>query len=275
MSQESLDILNWWLVKQAVKEGRCLVKEKLRACLQELVIASRTGTWRYEVYSREVQMSCLWLLCPDHTWRLCILVMLSTEWTISVLILGMGNVWKSTYGSHFDKNITGTERTGIRGIGLPTLHGAALHKEYLLVSCMILNASQGTWENRCHQVFNESDICRTIDSSHGLPGGSVVKHLPTNVGVLGSIPELGRSPGDGNGTPLQDSCLGNLMDRGAWWATVCGVAKELDLTQWLNNNNLSLQPSTCLLPLPLDSALTRDVAHKPCLVLLGPPWTQS
>ena len=80
-------------------------------------------------------------------------------------------------------------------------------------------------------MFNESDILRTIDSSHGLPGGSVVKHLPTNVGVLGSIPELGRSPGDGNGNPLQYSCLGNLMDRGAWWATVCGVAKELDLTQ--------------------------------------------
>ena len=46
-----------------------------------------------------------------------------------------------------------------------------------------------------------------------------------------SIPGLGRSPGEGNGNPLQDSCLGNSMDRGAWWATVHEVAKELDTTE--------------------------------------------
>ena len=49
-----------------------------------------------------------------------------------------------------------------------------------------------------------------------------------NGGDLGSIPELGRSLGEGNGNPLQYSCLENLMDRGAWWGTVHGVAKELD-----------------------------------------------
>ena len=42
----------------------------------------------------------------------------------------------------------------------------------------------------------------------------------------GSIPESGRSPGVGNGNPLQYSCLGNLMDTGVWWATVHGVAKS-------------------------------------------------
>ena len=50
-------------------------------------------------------------------------------------------------------------------------------------------------------------------------------------GHMSSIPGLGRSPGEGNGTPLQYPCLGNLMDRGAWWATVHGVAKELDPTK--------------------------------------------
>ena len=47
---------------------------------------------------------------------------------------------------------------------------------------------------------------------------------------VGSVPELGRSPGEGNSNPLQYSCLGNPMDRGAWRATVHRVTKELDTT---------------------------------------------
>ena len=53
-----------------------------------------------------------------------------------------------------------------------------------------------------------------------------LKHLPCNAGDLGSIPGLGRYPGEGNGNPLQYSCLENPMDRGAGWATVHGVAKS-------------------------------------------------
>ena len=53
-----------------------------------------------------------------------------------------------------------------------------------------------------------------------------VKHLPANAGGPRLIPGVGRSPGKGNGNPLQYSCLGNPMDRGAWWATVHGVAKS-------------------------------------------------
>ena len=60
----------------------------------------------------------------------------------------------------------------------------------------------------------------------GFLGGSVVKNLPANSGGSGSIPELGRSSGEGNGNPLQYSCLGNPVDRGAWQATVCGVTKS-------------------------------------------------
>ena len=55
----------------------------------------------------------------------------------------------------------------------------------------------------------------------------VKKSLPANAGDLGLIPGLGRSPGEGNGNPLQYFCLENSMDRGAWWATVHGVAEEL------------------------------------------------
>ena len=68
-------------------------------------------------------------------------------------------------------------------------------------------------------------------------GGSlVVKNLPATAGDVGSIPGLGRSPGEGNGNLLQYCCLGNPMDRGAWRATVHGVTGS-DTTQGLNNNN--------------------------------------
>ena len=63
----------------------------------------------------------------------------------------------------------------------------------------------------------------------------MVKNLPANAEDTGSILESGRLPREGNGNPLQYSCLGNSMDRGAWWATIHGVAKESDTTQQLNN----------------------------------------
>ena len=62
--------------------------------------------------------------------------------------------------------------------------------------------------------------------TQGFPGGSEVKASACNAGDLGSIPGLGRSPGEGNSNPLQYSCLENPMDRGAWWATLHGVAKS-------------------------------------------------
>ena len=64
-----------------------------------------------------------------------------------------------------------------------------------------------------------------------LPGGSVVKNLPGNAGDSGSIPGSGRSPGEGNGNPLQYSCLENPMDRGAWRAMAHGVTKESDTAE--------------------------------------------
>ena len=58
------------------------------------------------------------------------------------------------------------------------------------------------------------------------PGGSDSEESVCNEGDQGSIPGSGRSPGGGNGNPLQYSCLENPMDRGAWWATVHGVTKS-------------------------------------------------
>ena len=60
----------------------------------------------------------------------------------------------------------------------------------------------------------------------GFPGGSEVKASACNAGDLGLIPGSGRSPGEGNGNPLQDYCLENPMNRGAWQDTVHGVAKS-------------------------------------------------
>ena len=62
----------------------------------------------------------------------------------------------------------------------------------------------------------------------GFPGGSVGKESTCNVGDMGSVPGLGRSCVEGNGYPLQYSCLGNPMGREAWLATVHGITKELD-----------------------------------------------
>ena len=60
----------------------------------------------------------------------------------------------------------------------------------------------------------------------GFPGGSDGKESACSAGDRGSVPGLGRSSGEGNGNPLQFSCLENPMDREAWWVTVHGVAKS-------------------------------------------------
>ena len=60
----------------------------------------------------------------------------------------------------------------------------------------------------------------------GFPYSSVSKESACSTGDLGSIPGLGRSPGKGNGNPFQYPCLENLMDTGAWWASVHAVAKS-------------------------------------------------
>ena len=64
----------------------------------------------------------------------------------------------------------------------------------------------------------------------GLPQWLSGEESACNAGDTDSITGTGRSPGGGNGNPVQYTCLGNFMDRGAWWATVHGIAKESDTT---------------------------------------------
>ena len=78
-----------------------------------------------------------------------------------------------------------------------------------------------------------------------LPSGTVVKNLPANAGDAtdtGLIPRSGRSPGDGNGTPLQYPCLGNPMDREAWQASVYEVTKDSEMTVQAHHFILQLYP---------------------------------
>ena len=97
----------------------------------------------------------------------------------------------------------------------------------------------------------------------GFPGGPEVKaSAACNAGDLGSIPGLGRSPGEGNGNPLQYSCLEDPMDGGALWATVHGVAKSRTR---LSNFTHSL----------IDENVSRDFfsnLHK-CAIQPQQPWT--
>ena len=84
----------------------------------------------------------------------------------------------------------------------------------------------------------------------GFPDGSVVKNPPANAGDVSLIPGSGRSPGVENGNPLQYSCLGNPMERGAWWTIVHGVAKS---RTWLSTHARSLIILYKVTPVPLYS----------------------
>ena len=75
-----------------------------------------------------------------------------------------------------------------------------------------------------------------VKKQHGFPGGSVVKSSSAKAEDAGSIPELGRSPGGGNGNPLQYSCLGNPTDRRVWWATVHGISESQTCLRDYENN---------------------------------------
>ena len=102
--------------------------------------------------------------------------------------------------------------------------------------------------------------------NHCFSGGSAVKNLPANAGDAGLIPGSGRSPGGENGNPLQYPCLGNCMDRGAWWAIVHGVAKSRtqlnDQTTTSHHKVPTLSDSSLLAPeLPTTIILLAEMCH--------------
>ena len=89
-----------------------------------------------------------------------------------------------------------------------------------------------------HKVVVKNKLDKSYKASGMYRGASqvaiVVKNPSANAGdikAVDSVPVWGRSAGERNGNPLQYSCLGNPMDRGAWWATVHGVAEESDMTE--------------------------------------------
>ena len=99
----------------------------------------------------------------------------------------------------------------------------AQHRELYSISCNNLKWNR-SWER--------TDIHTCIAESLGYtPSGSDGKESAYNARDLGSIPGLDKSPGEGNGYPLQYSCMENSMDRESWWATVHGITRELDMTE--------------------------------------------
>ena len=87
--------------------------------------------------------------------------------------------------------------------------------------------AQKNWVNNQLRFHDEASIkIPELSCRRGFSGGSDGKESTCNAGDLGLIPGWGRSPGEGNGNPLQCSCLENPMDRGDWWVTVHGVAKS-------------------------------------------------
>ena len=96
-----------------------------------------------------------------------------------------------------------------------------------LCPAILLNLLVQAVFNGIFGVFYKYNIMLSTDSILlGFPGGSDGKQFACNAGDPGSILGLGRSPGEGNGYPLQYSFLENPIDRGSWWATVHGVAKS-------------------------------------------------
>ena len=123
---------------------------------------------------------------------------------------------------------------------LPTMHEPwvqSLGREDLLEKAMVTHSSILAWKIPWNEksgrlqamgsqrVGHDSNIKDLISIALGFPGGSEVKASASKAGDLGSILGSGRSPEEGNGNPLQYSCLENPMDRGAWQAIVHGVAK--------------------------------------------------
>ena len=108
----------------------------------------------------------------------------------------------------------------------------------------LMTTNLGSWLKpvtlqECERLYSSVNHLYMRDSSQGkrFPGGTMVKNSPANARSAreaGSIPGLGRSPGGGNVHPLQYSCLENPMDRGAWWASVHGVAQR---RTWLSTHS--------------------------------------
>ena len=117
---------------------------------------------------------------------------------------------------------------------------------------------------------------------NGFPGHSVVKNLPASAGDVHLIPGLGISPGEGNGTPLQCSGLGNRMDRGAWWAAIYGVAQSRTQLKQLSSKktvaqtvkHLPTMQETWFQSLAGEDPLEKEMATHSSILAWKNQWTE-
>ena len=140
-------------------------------------------------------------------------------------------------------------RPSLSGFGEGALWDCGVQKWVFLLTCPWALWGQGLlhWGSRSQTFMCLCISCRACSKCRlgvgfsrfevefrnlGFPGGLEGKESACNGGDPGSIPGSGRSPGEGNGNPLQNSCLENSKDRGAWRATVLGVAES---RTWLSN----------------------------------------
>ena len=139
-------------------------------------------------------------------------------------------------GNPFNKHLTNLEMTA------EPWHFCTVPQLGSVVSCRACRKSENSTKIRALKLWllREKNSVRREERQEDIytrlgkcfPGGSDGKEPACNAGDLGSVPGLGRSPGEGNGNSLQYSCLENPMDRGTWWVTVHGVTKS---QTWLSN----------------------------------------
>ena len=146
-----------------------------------------------------------------------------------VLLPGKSNGW--TAGGL--QSMRSLSQTWLSDFTFP-VHFHALEKEMATPSSVLAWRIPGVAEPGGLQlwgltVLDMTEVTLQQPQQHGLLQWLSSKNPPANAGDAGSIPGLGRSPGEGNGNPLQYSCLGNPMDTGAWWAIVYRVT-ESDMT---------------------------------------------
>ena len=159
--------------------------------------------------------------------RLCLSNWVDTEWAEKARLLLVGGA-----RNHPSWGEKGSEKRGetcsLRGWGVVKMWWWEVLEQPLY--------SHGGWcEQMCVCAHSSKHFVMLfgytvpLDAFQGFPGGSDGKESACPAGDWSLIPRSGRSPGEGNGCPLQYACLENSMDRGAWQATVCGVAKSWTL----------------------------------------------
>ena len=137
----------------------------------------------------------------------------------------------ATHSSSLAWRIPGTEEPG----WLPSMGSHRVGHDWSDLAAAKVTPPKLKWLNLTSSYFGvppqlPQGFEDMVSNQLSFPGGSEVNNVPASAGDRGLIPGSGRSSGEGNGNPLQYSCLENSIDRGAWRATVQGVAKELDAT---------------------------------------------